>query len=160
MILLSVITGILATALMTVFMYLVTFLTRRPYKVVKILGTILTFQTTEERGLSDKPSAIIIGIIAHYFVGILFAYVFFNFIKENALDPKLAYALVFGLGAGVLGILVWKIIYILHPYPPRIPLREYFVNLMIGHFLFGLGMWLSYNWYLNSIGKAFGIGVI
>jgi hypothetical protein len=69
--------GIGGTAVMTAFIYLLSYITKKRLKVVKILGTMLTFQTTPDKQTSEHSSAIVVGIIGHYLVGIIFSLIYY-----------------------------------------------------------------------------------
>ncbi len=146
--LVAVLTGISGTAMMTLFLYLVSYVTHKPLKVVKILGTMLTFRTTPGKGLSNSPLSIGIGILAHYLIGIAFAFVLILLCKNTLLEPTLTSVLVFGLLCGLFGIAVWKLFFILHPDPPHIPLKQYLIVLLLGHIVFGFGIWIVYVFLL------------
>ncbi len=148
MILSSIVLGLLGTALMTFFMYLISYLTKREVKVVKILGTMVTFQTTAEKKLSDTTSAIFIGIISHYSVGVFFAFPYILLLHYNSILPTLTYSLLYGLLAGIVAMILWKTFFIIHPNPPVIPLKTYLLDLLIAHIIFGLGCWIGYKMIL------------
>ena len=57
--------GIGGTAVMTAFIYLLSYITHKRLKVVKILGTMLTFQTTPDKETSEHSSAIVVGLLGH-----------------------------------------------------------------------------------------------
>lgn len=136
--------GIVGTAVMTAAMYLIAFLTRDRFKVVKILGTMLTLQTTPEKGLSDRPSAITVGLIAHYVVGIGFAAVYEQLWSHGIISSNFINTTLLGLLNGIFGAIVWKIFISVHPNPPRIPLLSYLVAVIFGHVFFAYGIWITY----------------
>jgi hypothetical protein len=141
----SILLGIAGTAVMTLFMYLISYITQRPLKVVKILGTMLTMETTPDKGLSDSNRAIRVGLIAHYLIGIIFAVIYVWLWKYELLEPTFAATILFGFIAGLIGIIVWRIAFDIHPNPPVIPLRLYLTDLLIGHLFFGLGIWGAFK---------------
>jgi hypothetical protein len=143
MIIFMIIIGILATALMTFFMYLMSYITKKPFKVVKVLGTMITLQTTPEKRLSNKTSVILIGVVVHYFVGIIFALTFLYLWRQGIIQPRFLPSLLFGLGVGLFGVVVWRVFFALHPNPPSVVLKDYLMNLVIAHLFFGVGIWIS-----------------
>jgi hypothetical protein len=143
MLLSAIIIGIVGTALMTLFMYAMSYLTKRKVKVVKILGTMLTFQTTREKGLSNSASAILTGLIVHYIIGILFAIVYLFSLQHAIIVPSLLYSLIYGFIAGIIGIGFWRLFFLIHPNPPSVSLKTYLLDLVIGHVVFGLGCWIA-----------------
>ncbi|HEY9006180.1 hypothetical protein [Ohtaekwangia sp.] len=141
--LLIIFSGITGTATMTAFLYLLSYITHKRLKVVKILGTMLTFQTTPQRGLSDSTFAIVTGIAAHYLVGILFAFIWHLLWQHGIGSPTLLICMLYGFIFGAFGILVWRIFFAIHPHPPDVPLRSYIPSILIGHVFFGIGVYLG-----------------
>lgn len=136
--------GIAGTAVMTAALYLISYFTSDRFKVVKILGTMLTLQTTPEKGLSDKPSAITVGLIAHYLVGIGFAAIYEQLWSQEITAPTFVNTTLLGFINGIVGAIVWKIFISVHPNPPRIPLRSYLVAIILGHVFFAYGILITY----------------
>ena len=136
----TVIAGIGATALMTSFVYALDFVIPKPLKVVKILGTMLTGQTTPNQGLSNKPSAIIAGIIGHYMIGIIFAFAWLGLMYIGIFSINYLHGILFGALAGIVGVIIWKIYFTMHPNPPAIQLNVYFLTIFLGHIIFGIGL--------------------
>jgi hypothetical protein len=144
MVLKIIIAGIVGTAVMTAVMYLIAYVTKDRFKVVKVLGTMLTFQTTRDKGLSDSPSAIAVGIIAHYLVGIGFTFIYEWLWSERILTPDFLNAAWMGFINGIVGALVWKIFITIHPNPPTLPLKSYLVAITAGHVFFAFGILASF----------------
>jgi hypothetical protein len=136
--------GVVGTAIMTAVMYLIALVSKDRFKVVKILGTMLTFQTTPQKGLSDKPSAITVGIFAHYLVGIGFAAIYHWLWSNDILHAGLFFATLLGFANGVIGAIGWAIFVAIHPNPPKLPLKSYLVAIIIGHIFFAYGIWITY----------------
>lgn len=141
-----VIAGLVGTGVMTLFMYGMTFLTDRVMKVVKILGTMLTFQTTPDGRLSDSPTAIGVGIVAHYALGVIFALVYYALWRAGIGSPTFWNGALFGFVSGLVGILGWRIFFALHPRPPAtVPLKDYLITLLAGHVVFGIAVVVTYQ---------------
>jgi hypothetical protein len=139
-----VLEGVVGTAIMTAVMYLIAFVTKDRFKVVKILGTMLTFQTTAKKGLSDRPSAVTVGLIAHYLVGIGFAAVYHWLWTNDTIPPNFIYSTLLGLLNGLIGAIGWSIFVAIHPNPPHLPLKPYLSAIILGHIFFAYGIWLTY----------------
>jgi hypothetical protein len=140
-----VVEGVAGTALMTLVMYLVAFITRDRFKVVKVLGTMLTGQTTANKGLSEKPSAITVGIFAHYLVGIGFAAIYSWLWSNDILDDNIINATWMGFLNGVIGAIGWTIFFAIHPNPPKMPLKSYLTAIALGHIFFAYGILICYR---------------
>ena len=137
--------GIAGTALMTLFLYLLTLVTQRQLKVVKILGTLITNQTTPQGGLSNSPLAIWTGIVAHYLVGILFAFCYYFLWNLGIGAPTIPSGMVFGFVSGLFGIAIWTMVFHFHPNPPHnVSLKVYLPALVMAHIVFGMGVNIVY----------------
>jgi hypothetical protein len=135
--------GIGGTAVMTAFIYLLSYITRKRLKVVKILGTMLTFQTTPNKETSEHSSAIVVGILGHYFVGIVFSLIYYWLWNNGIGQPDFVTCAMYGFISGIVGIIVWRIFFVIHPNPPAVPLKDYIVSILIGHIFFGAGVWAT-----------------
>ena len=138
--------GLAATAAMTAFLYLLSFLTHRVMKVVKILGTMITRRTQPDGSLSDATSTKVIGNIAHYLVGIFFAVVYLALWDSGVGLVTASWGLLFGLAHGIIAMLMWYFFFMLHPNPPIIPLKTYLLTLIAAHIVFGFVA--TYTFYL------------
>lgn len=140
--------GIIGTAVMTLFVYAVNASTGKSVKVVKILGTMLTFQTRPDGQLSERPLAIWVGIVAHYLIGVVFAWAFYACWQAGIGRPSLGFGALFGFLAGLAGILIWRLFFAVHPRPPqRIPLSFYLSTLVMAHVFFGVTVAFVYPWF-------------
>ena len=140
-----ILASVVGTSLMTAFMYIMTFLTDRVMKVINILGTMLTFQTTLDGGLSDRPRAISIGIIAHYAIGILFTLCYSQLWSWGVGRPDYQSGIWFGIGSGLVAIAFWYGFFAIHPRPPAIRLKPYLLTLFLAHIVFTFGVIFAYH---------------
>jgi|SRR5688572_6539079 len=140
MVLKIIIAGIVGTAIMTAAMYIIAYAAKDRFKVVKVLGTMLTFQTTKDKGLSDSPYAIAVGIVAHYLVGIAFTFAYEWIWSERILNPSFLNASWLGFINGIVGALGWRIFITIHPNPPNLPLHSYLLAIILGHIFFACGI--------------------
>ncbi|MCW3116132.1 MAG: hypothetical protein JWM28_214 [Chitinophagaceae bacterium] len=140
----SILAGITGTIVMTAFIYLISFITGKRFKVVKILGTMITGQTTPNGGLSGSNSAILTGLLVHYLVGIVFSLIYYWLWSKGIGNPGLNYCLLFGIITGILAVCIWRVFFVLHPYPPRIKVPAYLFVIFWGHVFFALGVHLIY----------------
>ncbi len=137
--------GIVATAVMTLLMYVLTYMTNHQMKVVKILGTMLTDQAGPKGTLSNYPAVIAVGILAHYSVGIFFA-ICYRFLWQAGIGrPTPGSGAVFGFVSGLLAVIVWRTFFWVHPRPPKtVPLFSYCTALLLTHIIFGTVVNLTY----------------
>ena len=138
--------GLAATAAMTAFLYLLSFLTHRVMKVAKILGTMITRQTGPDGSLSDSTNAKVVGNIAHYLIGIFFAVVYLALWDSGVGLITASWGLFFGLAHGIVAMVMWYFFFMLHPNPPIIPLRSYLLTLIVAHLVYGFVA--TYTFYL------------
>jgi hypothetical protein len=137
-----IVSGVAGTFLMTTFVYCISMLTAQPFKVVKILGTMLTGETGSKGELSSSHRVLTVGLGAHCAIGILFALIFFVLIQYDFFSVTLMSSMAFAIIAGVVGVCVWRVYFLMHPRPPKIPLMGYLLTIFTGHLFFGLGMFL------------------
>lgn len=149
------IAGIVATAVMTLFMYGLTYLTDYQMKVVKILGTMLTDQAGPKGTLSDYSAVIVVGTLAHYAVGIFFA-ICYRFLWQAGIGrPTPDSGAVFGFISGLIAIIVWRTFFLVHPRPPKtVPLFPYSIALLLTHIIFGLVVNLTFTGLLQLVSNS------
>jgi|GEM_PF-1137131 len=141
-----IIAGLVGTAGMTFFMYGMSFLTDRVMKVIRILGTMLTFRTTSKGELSDSSWATLVGTLAHYTVGLSFTLVYAEIWRAGLGVPTLRFGVVAGFVSGLVGILGWRVYFALHPQPPKnVPMKSYLLTLLVAHVVFGVIVTLTYQ---------------
>ena len=135
-----ILTAFFATSLMTVFSYSYSAIRKKQYREPDLLNILLsrlyfgkTFTITH-----SSP-----GWIIHYFIGLLFIVAYFLLWNVLEIEPSLLNCFILGALSGVLGIVGWGIVFRLHPYPPTINYREFYLQLLIAHIVFGIGTYLS-----------------
>lgn len=146
--------GIAGTAFMTLFLYLLAPLMHRQLKVVKILGTMLTNQTTPNSGLSERPPVIWVGVTVHYLIGVMFTFCYYFLWQSGIGKPDMKYGALSGFLTGLFGITVWRVFFWLHPNPPRtVSLPIYLLSLLIAHVIFGVFVHLTYRLLIQFINE-------
>lgn len=106
---------------------------------------MLTFRTTASGKLSDKPAVIWVGIVGHYAVGIVFVLVYYLLWQQGIGGPNYLSGIAYGVGSGLVAIIVWYSFFLIHPSPPAISLPSYLVSLFLAHFVFTYGAILTYQ---------------
>ncbi|MDX5423499.1 MAG: hypothetical protein LPK14_14685 [Hymenobacteraceae bacterium] len=142
----AAIAGIAGTAAMTAFLYLLSFITHRVMKVVRILGTMLLNRTQSDGDLSQATSTKVVGTLAHYGVGVFFAIIYLALWDSGVGPVTASWGLLFGLAHGIVAMVIWYFFFMLHPNPPLIKLKTYLVTLVFAHMIFGFVT--SYTYYL------------
>lgn len=141
--LVAIFPGIVGTAMMSAFTLGFSALINRPFPVVKILGTMLTFRTTVDGHVNDSRQTFVIGTLYHYLVGIFFSSLFFWHLKHSEIVFTGYYLFLLSVGIGIVAMIVWYGFIKLHPSPPKIPLPPYVTSIFLGHLIFGLGVYIT-----------------
>lgn len=143
--------GMMGTMVMTLCTYVLMLLKEKVLNVVKILGTMITCQTTEDGGLSESRAAMITGIAAHYAIGILFAYGYHLLWLLGVGAPGFWNGLLLGFASGIFAVIFWFTFLAVHPFPPRIELKSYLPTLFLTHFVFASVTVASYIFLSGKI---------
>ena len=129
----NIITGIAGTLAMTCFTQITAQLLKKPFYVVMILATMLPFK----RDITPPNISTYVGAtILHYFIGVVFAYLYLWLTLEGLITNDTLSALIYGAAIGIVAIIGWQLFFKIHPNPPQIE-PTYFVMIWLGH------IWLS-----------------
>jgi len=79
------------------------------------------------------------GWVIHYLVGFLFVAVYYWLGIVKTFDDYL----IAGTVCGIIGIAGWRTVFAIHPNPPVIRFREYYLQLLVAHVVFGIGAYLG-----------------
>lgn len=131
-----VISGIIGTAIMSLFMYLLTYFAKNVMPISQILGTMITCQTTERGEIATGFTAKLVGIIGHYMIGILFAYLYYLLWSYGVGQPDFLNGVILGLVSGGFAVIFWSAFLRIHPFPPHVDLKSYMISLFLAHFVF------------------------
>lgn len=125
---------------MTGALYLLTFLTGKNFKVVGILATMVTNHTTVSKGLTKKRNDLFIGTVLHYFIGVMFAFIYFILWQHGIGRPSPGSSALFGLITGGVATVFWSLFTYFHSDPPAFPRVAYVSMVGLSHILFSLGV--------------------
>ena len=139
-----VISGLLATAAMTIFTIVTFFVMKRPYNVIRILGNMLMFQPYTVTRHFAPPRQRILATFLHYAIGIIFAWGFQHYVMEGEDDVKMA-SLVYGIVIALIAIAGWRLFFFLHPGPPDISLKTYLLVIAAGHLILTTCLYVIYK---------------
>ncbi|HET8866423.1 MAG TPA: hypothetical protein VFM80_12060 [Gracilimonas sp.] len=129
------------TSLMTLFSYFLSRKANRNFREPVLLNQLLFDLPLFE--FKSKP--ILPGWILHYAVGFIFVIGFHFFWKMASITPSLLSGSILGLFCGMLGVAGWHLVFLLHPKPPSIELKEYYIHLIVAHIIFGFGAAAGYK---------------
>lgn len=132
---------LLGTSLMTLFSYFLSRKTGRNFREPDILNQLFfNFQIFD---FNEKP--LIPGWILHYVIGLIFVTGFHVFWKVTSVNPSLLSGSILGLICGFIGVAGWHLVFLLHPKPPSIALKKYYIHLLAAHIIFGWGAAAGYK---------------
>ena len=132
-----ILAGFAGTAAMTFFFSLLSLVTHRVMHIPRVLGTMLLGRTHPDGGLSGSKAAKVVGIAAHYGVGILFSIGYLALWESGVGFVTASWGLLVGLGNGIFAMLIWYFFFMIHPKPPIVKLETYLITLVFGHVIFG-----------------------
>ena len=124
----TVVTALAATTMMTIFSYLLSYIVKVKFKEPEHLSVML-----KRIPIHDKVA----GWSVHYFVGLLFVVAYF-IIWNKCIRANMNSGLAIGAINGLVAILVWHLTLKLHPHPPRIHRRPFYIQLVPAHIVFAI----------------------
>lgn len=111
----AIIAGLIATAVMTVLMYMMPAMGMPKMDIVGMLGTMFT---------ADRGTANVIGAVLHFMMGAIFAIIYAWLWANVVGDPTWWWGLIFGAVHGVIAIIAMPLMMRMHPRPPDMELRR------------------------------------
>ncbi|WP_460513970.1 hypothetical protein [Cyclobacterium sediminis] len=140
--LITVLSGIVATAVMTIVMYIYTILFKHFTKVIHLLGCMIS---GDQKLHSPSKGALTLGTFAHFGVGVIFSMSYYLLWNWGVFEINFFDSVIIGGLSGIVAIVVWKFYLKLHHYQPEISQNHYFFALFIAHIVFGI---VSVNTFL------------
>lgn len=89
-----------------------------------------------------------IGWAIHFLVGIFFLLLYELLWLLTGFERVLLWGFVFGAIMGILGILGWIGIFIIHPRPPKLHFTLYYLQLFFAHIVFSITSLIIYHIFL------------
>lgn len=133
--------GIIATSIMTLFSYIVSAFSHSQFREPQLLNQLIKRSTA----LPFKPGQKnLTGWIIHYAIGIFFVVIFDFIWNYTDFEPSIFTGALLGFIFGFIGITGWKIMFSLNPDPPEINFRNFYLQLLPAHVIFGIGAALPY----------------
>jgi hypothetical protein len=122
---------------MTLFSAIVSKFTKYDFAEHKVLAKLL------KRRIIEEKTSNILGWKGHLLAGVGFAYLNKGLLAKKMIKPEVKPATAVGLMEGLIGIMIWKTAFKLHPNPPKIDLNKFFVQLLLAHVVYALVSILS-----------------
>lgn len=134
--------GLVGTLMMTLFSYVCGYLLSQEFGEPRLLNKLLNRSPWSHTDIEeDSP----LGWGLHIAIGIVFAWIMYVYFVWTDTAPTWPIGGVLGFGLGVLGILGWEILLILHPAPPKLALPDFYLQLVVAHIVFALGTVLVFK---------------
>jgi hypothetical protein len=143
----AAITGIGGTTVMTASSYLMSLLAdenfREPEHLEVLIGRLAPHLS--------KKAKVLAGWGAHFAMGFVFASVYVELWESKKIKHNLRNGLLLGLISGVLGFLIWKATFKVHPLPPWINFDHYYLQRIPAHVVFAVGATITYRLLAKEI---------
>ena len=134
--------GILGTSAMTIFSYLVSELMSENFREPEIMSFL--FKNLSITFLQYETYLGYLAWTFHYIIGFSFVFIYVKLWDTNKLKPNLVSGMFLGAITGIIGIIGWYITFKLHPNPPIVNLRNFFILLFFAHIVFGIFATIGY----------------
>ena len=93
----------------------------------------------------SKKAKVLAGWGAHFAMGFVFASVYVELWESKKIKHNLRNGLLLGLISGVLGFLIWKATFKVHPLPPWLNFDHYYLQRIPAHVVFAVGATITYR---------------
>ncbi|WP_428330087.1 hypothetical protein [Mucilaginibacter sp.] len=137
----AALSGIGGTTVMTASSYLMSLLAdenfREPEHLEVLIGRLAPHLS--------KRAKVLAGWGAHFAMGFVFASVYVELWESKKIKHNLRNGLLLGLISGVLGFLIWKATFKIHPLPPWINFDHYYLQRIPAHVVFAVGATITYR---------------
>jgi hypothetical protein len=133
------ISSLVATGGMTLFSFLLSKAVNKQFLEPALLNQLVFFRQ-KERKEHDAT-----GYVIHYGVGLFFTIIYRWLWKKNPSTLQNPGSVVLGFINGIIGLTVWQLTFLMHPSPPRIDKKNYHMQLLAAHVVFGLLNGWSYR---------------
>ncbi|HSI76563.1 MAG TPA: hypothetical protein VK957_11720 [Lunatimonas sp.] len=136
---------LVATSVMTAFSYGYSAIVKKQFREPELLNILLMRWTNAFRHLTKGS---LLGWAIHYLVGFFFMLGFCLIWEVVEIEATLLSGVIMGFTAGILGVIGWQLTFWIHPNPPKLDFKQYYIHLILAHLVFGIGGVITYN-YLN-----------
>lgn len=135
--------ALVATSAMTAFSYVFSAIVKKQFREPELLNLLLMRWSNRFEQLTKDS---FVGWVIHYLVGVFFM-LFFHLIWEGlGIKATALSGIIMGFAAGILGVIGWNITFWIHPNPPKLDFKQYYVHLIMAHVVFGLSGLSTYNY--------------
>lgn len=110
---------------------------REPDQLQKLVGRLLPFLS--------QPAQLVAGWAAHYGMGMVFAAVYVDLWEKREIDHSIRNGLILGAISGLVGMLIWKATFSIHPLPPNNRKIDFYIQRMPVHIVFAVFSTIAYK---------------
>lgn len=110
---------------------------REPDQLAKLVGRLMPT-------LSNRAK-IIAGWGAHYAMGLVFAAVYVELWEKRKIEHSIRNGIILGVLSGLLGILIWKATFSVHPLPPNNRKLDFYLQRIPAHLVFAVFATIAYR---------------
>jgi hypothetical protein len=134
-------TGAGGTTIMTASSYLMSLITDENFRENDHLETMISRLVPS----LSKTANIIAGWGAHYAMGMVFAAIYVELWETQQIRHSIRNGVLLGVISGVLGYLIWKATFKLHPLPPWISFNKFYLQRIPAHIVFAVAATVTYR---------------
>lgn len=142
---LVLIPALIATSAMTAFSYIYSEIVKKQFREPELLNKLLMSWSNSFQNLTKSS---LVGWAIHYLVGVFFMLVFYLIWQILNVEATVVSGIIMGFAAGILGVVGWRFTFWIHPNPPKLDFKQYYIQLILAHVVFGISGVITYN-YLN-----------
>ena len=125
----------IATSAMTWFSYLLATIQSNEFKEPRLINILIDRSGKLSRTITKNS---LIGWAIHYFLGLIFIIAFDIMWVYTTVEATFLSGALFGLIAGIIGVVGWKTMFRLSPNPPDIEYNKFYLHLIAAHLILGL----------------------
>lgn len=135
--------SISGTLFMTLFSYLISSRRRYHFKEPIIFNLLLgRVDPLEELKKSNIHKG---GWLIHYLAGLFFSSINHQLWTNTRLIPGIKSGTLLGATNGIIGVIIWRLLFKFHPDSPNIKFQEYYGHILAAHIIFGIFNALGYR---------------
>jgi hypothetical protein len=135
------VTALTGTTFMTADSYLMSWLFGENFREPEHLATMIGRLAPNLCGKAKR----IAGWGAHFAMGFVFASIYVELWESRKIKHNFRNALVLGLVSGILGFLIWKGTFKVHPLPPWLNFDHYYLQRIPAHVVFAVFATIGYR---------------
>lgn len=93
----------------------------------------------------SKRAKVLAGWGGHYAMGLVFASVYVELWESRKIEHHLKNGLILGVFSGIIGLLIWKGTFKVHPLPPSMKYTNFYLQRIPAHIVFAVFTTIAYR---------------